>query len=234
MKLILLLISVNLYAQSHTCSDINLKHEYYSLCFSSDKKISRWVEYTLNEEMIDGYAERSNRFNIDPLIPNNSPHPDHYKYSGYDRGHLAPARDMKINQEAMDQSFYMTNIAAQEPSFNRGIWKKLENRVRKFVTPNKKFRVITGPVFKFKKRSYKSRFLNIPRAFFKIIFYEDQFEKKALAFLIPNQKSNAELETFLVSIDKIEAITGIDFFANIPKSIQVQFESTIKQDLWRM
>jgi endonuclease G len=209
-----------------------LIHSYHKTCFSTSKKLARWVSYKLSEPMFRGNATRSNNFTIDPLIPDQSPTPSHYEGSGYDRGHLAPAGDMKINQKAMDQSFFMTNISAQEPSFNRGIWKKLENLMRGLTEANKEYEVITGPIFSFKKKSFKTRFLNIPKAFYKIIFYQDGQETKALAFLVPNKKSKEAVTEFLVPVNTIEALTEIDFFSNLSNELQNEIESKVKPELW--
>lgn len=235
MKLALMLtFSITLLAKAspHTCTDRILVHNFHQTCFNTSKKLARWVSYKLSEEMFRGNAVRRNIFSIDPLIPTESPTPMHYQGSGYDRGHLAPAADMRINQTAMDQSFYMTNITAQEPSFNRGIWKRLENLMRSLTEADKEYEVITGPIFRFKKKSYKTRFLNIPTAFYKIIFYQNKDEIKSLAFLIPNKQSKKELKEFLVTIDQIEEKTKVDFFKNLPTSVSNKLESTIRPELW--
>ena len=229
---LIFLICSNVFSANHTCNDILLEHKYYKTCFNSSKKLARWVSYKLSEDMFRGNARRSNKFSIDPLIPKLSPKPKHYQGSGFDRGHLAPAGDMNINQTAMDQSFYMTNISAQEPSFNRGIWKKLENLIRNLTEANKVYEVVTGPVFKFKKKSFNSRYLNVPQAFYKIIFYQDKFETKVLAFLIPNKKSNESLTEFLIPVNTIEALTGIDFFQELPDNVENVIEAQVRPQNW--
>ena len=74
--------------------------------------------------------KRKNDFRIDPVVKTVSATPADYRNSGYDRGHLCPAGDMAFSEIAMSESFYMSNISPQVPSFNRGIWKTLEQKVR--------------------------------------------------------------------------------------------------------
>jgi endonuclease G len=70
--------------------------------------------------------------------------PSDYTNSGFDRGHLAPAGDMKWSETAMDESFLMSNISPQKPAFNRGIWKKLEEKIRSWAIENDSIIVVTG------------------------------------------------------------------------------------------
>lgn len=220
------------FASSHTCNDTILSHSYYKTCFSKNKKLARWVSYTLNEEMFRGNANRENEFFIDPLIPKYSLKPEHYYRSGFDRGHLVPAADMKITDISMRESFFMTNVAAQSPSFNRGVWKRAENLIRGLTSPNKNYEVISGLIFDFRKKTPSTSHLNIAKAFYKIIFYHNKDEIKVLAFLIPHKKSQEDLRAFLVPVDTIEALTNIDFFQDLPDSIEDQIESKSRPHLW--
>ena len=55
----------------------------------------------------------------------------HYRNSGYDRGHLAPAADFSSSSdEELNDTFVLTNISPQLPRFNRNIWLRLEEFVR--------------------------------------------------------------------------------------------------------
>ena len=88
---------------------------------------AEWVYYRLNSNLVSGNVKRSNNFREDKSIRTGSANLSDYKYSGYDRGHLAPAGDMKSSNTGMSESFFMSNISPQTPSFNRGGWKKLES-----------------------------------------------------------------------------------------------------------
>ncbi len=225
-------ISNIVYASQHTCDETSLSHKYYKICFNKKTKLAHWVSYNLDEKMFRGQTRRTNKFKVDPLIPKDSPKPDYYKGSGYDRGHLAPAGDMRIDTTAMKESFFMTNISPQEPSFNRGVWKRLENLMRSLTQSNKTYTVVTGPLFEFKPKSFKTRFLNIPKFFYKLIFYKDKYEVKVLAYLLPNEVSKRPLSDFLVTVDEIERRSGIDFFKNLPITTQNKIESQIDTGAW--
>jgi endonuclease G len=108
---------------------ITIKHTYYTLSYSETDKQAEWVAYYLTPASINGLQKRSSKFLPDPLL-SNPLGPNSYTKSGYDRGHLCPAADMKLNAVSMTESFYMSNMSPQVPSFNRGIWSKLEDKVR--------------------------------------------------------------------------------------------------------
>ena len=84
------------------------------------------MAYQLTDIEVNGKYERSDNFRKDPHISTGSATLKDYKESGYDRGHLIPASDMKWSPDAMSASFFMINMSPQDPSFNWGIWKKLE------------------------------------------------------------------------------------------------------------
>ena len=109
-------------------------HTYYSLSYSEEHEQPEWVFYEIKNERILGLVQRANNFRKDDKISSNSSSLHDYKGSGYDRGHLVPAGDMSFSSTAMSESFLMSNMSPQYPSFNRGVWKKLESLVRKWGT----------------------------------------------------------------------------------------------------
>ena len=124
-----------------------VKHRFYELEYAEEHEQARWVFYVLTKENIKGFAKRKNKFRSDLMVSTGSSGPKDYKGSGYDRGHLVPAGSMKINQTAMDESFYMSNMSILNlPGLNRGKWRVLESQVRKWVLREGKLFVVTGGV----------------------------------------------------------------------------------------
>lgn len=114
---------------------VRIDRAHYTLLHDNRFKTSLFVSYHLSKEDLMGIVSREDRFASDPLLPigHRGELADYLK-SGFDRGHLAPAADMKISKEAMRESFYLANIAPQSISLNRGIWKRLEEQLRVFYT----------------------------------------------------------------------------------------------------
>ena len=203
-------------------------YEYngFTLKYREELKISEWVAYELTaEEVSQISARRSSRFYADRTIAEQSAEPDDYKGSGYDRGHLAPAADMRFSADAMRDCFYMTNIAPQTPALNRGPWADLEKEARRWALRDEALLIVTGPVFI--NESYATIGENevaVPHFFFKVILDAVPPEKKGIAFLMPNSSIYRDGDAaaggfcaYAVPIDLIEELTGIDFFPWLPE-----------------
>ncbi len=72
----------------------------------------------------------------------------------------------------------------------------------------------------------------MPKYFYKILLDYTQPEIKAIAFLVPHKESNKPLYDFIVSIDDIEHKTGIDFFPELPDTIETKLESSTNYKNW--
>ncbi|GAH82191.1 unnamed protein product, partial [marine sediment metagenome] len=133
-------------AHVYAPKDDIIRHTAYTLKYKEKYEQAEWVLYKLTAERVKGSYKRTNDFRPDPMVKTGSATLSDYKGSGYDRGHLAPAGDMKWSTTAMSESFYMSNMSPQNPGFNRGIWKKLEGQVRTWATDNEEIYIVTGPV----------------------------------------------------------------------------------------
>lgn len=210
-----------------------VEHVYYSLSYSEEFEQAEWVAYFITDERVNGNQERNNKFTADPYILTKSAKPEDYKKSGYDRGHLAPAADMKFNETAMRECFYMSNMSPQIPAFNRGIWKTLEEKARNWVLQNDTLYIITGGVLKDIKKRIGVNNVGVPDFFYKIILKYSKNEVKAIAFYIPNQKTTQTIYNYVVTIDFIEKITDIDFFPKLSDNLENKLESEIHIELWQ-
>ena len=206
-----------------------INHNYYTLSYNENHEQANWVAYKITIANITGSYARKNNFRIDPKVSTGSSTLSDYKGSGFDRGHLAPAADMKISKTAMSESFYMSNISPQNPSFNRGIWKKLEELVRSWVVDGKTIYIATGPILE-KDLPYIGKNVSIPNHYYKVIL--DYSDEKAIGFILPNKKSNKDLMNYAVSIDIVEKLTGINFFDNLPDKIEEKIESELNIQSW--
>jgi endonuclease G len=199
-----------------------VKHTYYSLSYSEQHEQAEWVFYEIKKERILGLVNRSNNFSRDKLITTKSASLDDYKFTGYDKGHLAPAEDFSFSTSAMSESFYMSNISPQHPSFNRGIWENLESLIRKWGA-NSTLYVVTGPVFGSCISTIGSNNVCVPESYYKVIY--DPSAKKMIAFILPNEKGTKSLKEYVCTVDYLERITNIDFFPILEDKLEGKLES---------
>lgn len=204
--------------------DLELAYTHYQLCYSNTHRVSKWTMHELTLAQIKGTQARTNDFKADPRVIQ-PVYEDDYRRSGYDRGHLVPAADMRLNQQAMSETFFMTNMTPQDPGFNSGIWNSLEAHIRKEVERLGPALVITAPVL-LEQQDYpmiRSR-VSIPSEFYKIAyFYQDQSMQ---AYLIPNRHAQGQsFKSFKTTVRSIEALTGIDFFSELPDELQEHLET---------
>jgi endonuclease G len=207
-------------------------HTGYCLSYDENYKLAKWVAYELTFAETQGTFARNDKFKPDPLITRNSATLADYKKSGYDRGHLAPAADMKWSAEAMVESFYLSNMSPQDKSFNRGIWKKLEEQVRDWAIENKAVYITTGPILEKGLPTIGPNQIPIPKAFYKVVLDYSQPDIKAIGFILPNQGSSSPLSTFAISIDEVEKQTHLDFFTKLPDEIENRIEQTVCTHCW--
>ncbi|MFY0606414.1 MAG: DNA/RNA non-specific endonuclease [Cyclobacteriaceae bacterium] len=206
-----------------------VEHKYYSLDYNESHEQANWVIYFAGNT---GITSRNDNFKADPLVSTKSAQLSDFSGSGYDRGHLAPAADMNVNSTAMRESFYLSNMSPQLPSFNRGIWKKLEALVRDWANNNdSKFDVIvTGPVLTNMTCGSIGNGVTVPCAYYKI--YADLESGRSIGFILPNQSSSSPLSSFVVSINEIEDQTGIDFFYLLEDDQEEVLESQSSTTNW--
>ena len=203
----------------------------YALGYSEEHEQPLWVQYHFTkEENQSKVASRTEDFREDSDIKTGSAQLDDYRRSGYDRGHLAPAADMKFSQQAMSESFLLSNMSPQVHEFNSGIWSDLEKFVRYTVNIEKSIYVVTGPVFKPGDKKIGRSGVTVPSAYYKII-YDETEPRKMIAFVMPNAGSEKPLSAFVVSVDDVEKLTGLDFFTNVPGAETL--ESVSDAQNWR-
>ena len=209
--LIVTFISVLAYTQDNLprfadSSDQIVQHDGYILSYNEGCEQPNWVRYEIiGFELDNDKAQRKDNFKSDTMVITGSADPGDYKYSGYDRGHLAPAAVFVHSQEEMDESFLMSNISPQLASFNRGVWKKAENWERDMALQFDTVVVISGAVLTDDLDQIDSTGICVPEYFYKIVY----IKSKVYYFVFKHEKSSEPPNSFLYDeIDFIE-VTGI-------------------------
>lgn len=210
-----------------------ITHKGFTLSYNYDLKIPNWVAYELTSVEVKGEVPRYDRFKPDPMVPQNATATtDDYKHSGWDRGHMAPAADMKWDEQAMRESFYLSNICPQNHNLNGGVWKDLEEQVRELATQKGRIFVVCGPIVDKKHETIGANKVAIPQAFFKVLLQEDNGEIHTIGFIYENKSGKKPMSTYAMTVDEVEKATKIDFFPSLPDKIEKKAESEVDFSKW--
>lgn len=207
-------------------------HQFYSLSYNEKYEQAEWVAYELTQNQLSSIPIKRPYFENDPKVKTQSAHYKNFKNSGYNKGHLCPAGDRKFSVEAFNETFFTSNISPQTFEFNGGVWNRLEEKVRYWAQKYQKLYIVTGGVLTPHLKTIGSEKVAVPRYFYKIILYYNDPDIKAIAFLMPHEKSDKALYQFATSIDEIEILTGIDFFPELPDEIENEIEKSSSYKNW--
>jgi endonuclease G len=176
---------------------------------------------------------RTQDFRPDPKVSTLSAQLEDYRKSGYDRGHLVPAGDFKWDSVGMSETFYLSNMSPQLHEFNAGIWEDVERTVRTWAKQKGRLLVYTGPILDKPKEYIGPNRVAVPRAFYKVV-YEliGDSAASAVAFLVPHAPSRRSPGDFVVTVDSVEKLVGIDFFPALPDPWEEKIEGRIEKRAW--
>ncbi len=207
-------------------------HDGYSLSYSEPHEQAEWVAYELKKAHLTNTNFKRPYFEVDNAIKTGAASWKNYKNSGYDRGHLCPAGDRSYSKLAYNETFLTSNISPQEHEFNSGIWNTLEQKVRYWASKYDGVFVVTGGVLKGNMKTIGSEHVAVPNQFYKVLIDVNSVKIKMIAFLMPHKNSNKPLYDFVVSVDEVEKLTGIDFFPELDDSLENKLEASSSYKDW--
>jgi endonuclease G len=199
-------------------------HDNYTLSYNEKHEQAEWVAYTLKKDYGSGNNFSRPFFIDDKKVKTRSADWRNYKNSGYDKGHLCPAGDMKFSKKAYEETFLTSNISPQKHDFNEGVWNRLEQKIRYWSTKYGEVYVVTGGVLTDGLKTIGNENVSVPKYFYKIVAAKTNGTIKMIAFLVPHEESKKPLYSFVVSVDEIEKMTNVDFFPALEDTLENQLE----------
>lgn len=193
-----------------------------------------WVAYELSANHTDGpYSRKGLRFVQDPDCPWPQAEDADYKGSGYSRGHLVPAGDMKWDSVAMRECFYFTNCIPQDTKFNNGKWNQLEERTRRLAKEYGTVYVVCGPVYEQRDTiCIGANGVAVPHKCFKALMVPKDGSYSAIGFIMSNGGEGRGVMDCACTIDSLESVVGMDLFCNLPDKLEKNVESTVVWEDW--
>lgn len=209
-----------------------IRHTGYTVSYNSALRLPNWVAYELTREEARSTEKRSNRFAADPQVEGSTATNTDYARSGYDKGHMAPAADMKWSRTVMKESFYFSNICPQHPELNRRKWKDLEEKTRDWGIADSAVVIVCGPIVGKHTATIGRSKVTVPQRFFKVILSPYANPPRAIGFLFPNRRSVAPLRSYAVTVDSVEQVAGMDFFSSLPDELETVVEAELAPSEW--
>lgn len=226
-----------------------LEREGYVMGYDGWYKSARWTLHVLDVEA-EG-AERTNEFRIDPKVEREfrSTESDYVGAEtldgdSIDRGHLVPSKDMTGSLTSNSDTFYLSNMSPQSASFNRGIWKRLENLTREVASQPevRECYVMSGPAVLVREGEDQAtlRFIGhsrvpVPTHYWKSVLIVGKSGRlKIWSVLAENRRysSDTDLESLAVTADYLEGVTGLDLWSGLATDVQAEMESLLED--WRL
>lgn len=215
--------------------DIVIHHSAYTVSYNPQTLTANWVAYELTAEETDGpWSRKGLRFMPDPDYDGPQPDNDDFRNSGYSRGHLAPAGDMKWDSLAMVESFYFTNCIPQETKFNNGKWNQLEEKTRRWAKQYGKVYIVCGPAYLSDDTlRIGHNGVAVPDACFKALLVPQGESYSTIAFLMRNGGEDRPLLKCALIVDELEELLAMDFFCNLPDKVEKEIEAVVHWEDWK-
>ncbi len=215
--------------------DVVLVYNGFIVNYNTSWLIPNWVAYELTAEETAGDVPRARGFSMDLDYKEKQAMREDYSSTGWDKGHMAPAADMKWSQTAMNESFFLTNICPQNHDLNGKDWHTLEKYVRDWALKFKKIWVVCGPyVYVNTYGTIGERKVVVPDGFFKAVLRYDGKEYYSIAFVFENNGQKQPVWDAVVSVNDVEALIGYDLFTNLNDRIEDIIESQNNWDDWKL
>ena len=219
-------------------SNQTVNYKAITVYFNNQMRIPNCVAYELTNTMVamadaPGAERRKNyAFNADTHV-SRSPGGGDYRGSGYTRGHMAPAMDMRWDRQTMTECFLMTNMCPQHEKLNNGEWRQLEERIHRWAKRDGRLIILTGPIIADGAlMSIGPRNdIAVPRAFYKVIYAPNQ--NRAIAFIYDNDSPKGGLQRHAVTINDVERRTHLNFLTSLPADTQRRIKAQCNLDEWK-
>ena len=199
-----------------------LNYKAIRVNYNPSYRIPNCVAYELTATMVDmsdapGHENRKSYNYAKDSNVKSCPENWEYRGSGYSRGHMAPAMDMRWDKTTMAQCFYMTNMCPQDTKLNNDDWRVLEEKIHRWAKRDKRLLVFTGPIMGKNPMMIGKDKQNIavPDAFFKVVYAPEQ--GRAIAFIYDNKPCPGSISKYAVTVAEVERRTGLTFSNAIPK-----------------
>jgi endonuclease G len=222
--------------------DFLIERPQYVLAYNAKTHGPNWVSWRLRQSDI-GNAARA-VFEPDPALPRGFARVTTHAFdgSGFDRGHMCPAKDRSATADDCAATFYLTNVVPQSPASNQKAWERLESYCRALTKKGHELHIVCGPhgVGGTGKNGPRTEIgkgkteVTVPASLWKVIVVlpaegaEPRQNTRVIAVMMPNDQTvGFDWARYRTSAKEIERMTGYTFFRNVPAPIAAAMRSHV-------
>lgn len=212
-----------------TTQDNLIIYTGFTVSYNTSTLIPNWVAYELTATEVEGQYPRKGQFGQDFSFRGRQAMREDYSNSGWDKGHMCPAADLKWSEKTMYESFYLTNICPQNHELNSTDWLTLEKLAREWARKFDRVYIICGPIIG--ENVYGKigpQGVVVPDAFFKAFLTVKDNVFNTIAFVMPNGPEHHKVQDYAMSVNDLEQLIGIDLFT----SVDDRYEEIVESDLY--
>ena len=196
-----------------------------------------WVAWELTAEEASGELDGQYSFSWDPTVKSPKATREDYSRSGWDKGHMAPRADMKWSYQALEESYFFTNICPQDHEMNSQAWRKIEELTRRMARRHGSVLVVCGPVYDNEEHTHIGpNCVHVPDRFYKALAVRAGEEWQTVGFLVENNRQNRSPRSYAVPVDSVEAVLTATRHAAVPVDLFPQLpaasEATYNWNIW--
>lgn len=202
-----------------------VSHLGYTASYNHTTLCSDWVAWELTAEEVDGTNEGPYSFSRDPDVRFPKASREDYSHSGWDKGHLAPRADMKWSCQALEESYYFTNVCPQDHEMNSQAWRKIEELSRRLAKHYGRVYIVCGPLYDSHHfGTIGEGSVYVPDRFFKALAVVTENGYQTVGFLVDNTPQNYAPKHYAVSVDSVETLAGRNLFPKVDEAAERTYD----------
>lgn len=200
-------------------------HLGYTASYNHTTLCPDWVAWELTAEEADGLNDGQFSFSRDPDVAFPKASREDYSHSGWDKGHMAPRADMRWSCQALEESYYFTNICPQDHTMNSQAWRKIEELTRRLAQRHGQVWIVCGPIFDTVQAptTIGEARVWVPTAFYKALAISTADGYQTVGFVVENTPQDGSPRRYAVSVDSVEALVGRNLFPTLPEAAEAQY-----------
>ena len=208
-----------------------VRHLGYTASYNHTTLCPDWVAWELTADEANGELNGDFSFSRDPSVAFPKASREDYSNSGWDKGHMAPRADMRWSRQALEESYFFTNICPQDHEMNSQAWRKIEELTRRMARRHGSVLVVCGPIYDSITHHHIGKAcVHVPDRFYKALAVNTADGWQTVGFIVENNRQDGAPRRYAVSVDSVETQVSqsrnmaTDLFPTLPEEAEKSYD----------